>query len=776
MDRLVAASLRRPGFALGLAFVLTLALGAGIPRVGAETGYRAFLGEHHAVVRDLEAVTTRFGGGLPFAIVYHCGTGEPCASVFDASALAMAHALASEIGRLDSVMRVESPATSPLLAPELFDLPRARQLAPAGRPAPDIGELSARALRDPTWVGQIISADAKAGAIVVQLADSSNTTAAHAVDGARAALAPFEARGFRYSLVGGPVEFVVAGRELDQQVARLVPAIVVLVGGILLLAFRAIAPSVLTLAIAGLALAWTIGVQGWLGWARTSFFQVLPPLMLTVGVCYGIHVISSYAELLASAPHGGERLAASERAALLLRALAEVGRPAFFTALATAAGFASFATSRLESLVRFGLVAALGVLAAFAATFFLLPIVLLRMPVRWIAQPRSHTAWTRVVGTIADHVGHQRAAILLGTALLGGLAAVGVAQLSIEASFEEVYGENSQVVRWAHEGASLRGGDTLEVALILPKGMALAAPEALAAVERIEQLETKGGLARPLSILTPMRELNALVHDTPLALSAPLAPSGAHAQPERPAQLLRLMRAEQPGLVALFAASETEAQPAALRISFQGEKLPQQALRALVADVRREAEAALPAGGSVIVTGPIAVVSEMIDEIRDTQIGSFGSALALVFVLTLVCLRSLPLALLAMIPTTVPVLLTLGAMGFLAIPLDMGTAMVASVLLGLGVDEALHLLSGFQRFRAAGLGRAQAMDASLREVGRALFTTAGALAAGFLVLFFVPWQSLSSFGLVTGVAIGASLLADLLLLPALLGSGRAAPP
>lgn len=144
----------------------------------------------------------------------------------------------------------------------------------------------------------------------------------------------------------------------------------------------------------------------------------------------------------------------------------------------------------------------------------------------------------------------------------------------------------------------------------------------------------------------------------------------------------------------------------------------------------------------------------------------------MVWVLSAFCLRSLPLAFVAMIPTTVPVLITLGAMGFLQIPLDMGTTMVASVLLGLGVDEALHLLSGYQRLRQAGLDRESAMDGSLREVGRALFTTAGALAAGFLVLFFVPWKSLSSFGLVTGVAIGASLAADLLVLPAVMGSRR----
>jgi hypothetical protein len=89
-----------------------------------------------------------------------------------------------------------------------------------------------------------------------------------------------------------------------------------------------------------------------------------------------------------------------------------------------------------------------------------------------------------------------------------------------------------------------------------------------------------------------------------------------------------------------------------------------------VAEVERDVAATLPPGYSAIVTGPLAVVSRMIDEIRDTQIGSFGSALLLVFVLTALCLRSIPLALLALVPTTLPVLLTLGAMG-LDVPLDM---------------------------------------------------------------------------------------------------------
>lgn len=764
MDRLASFFLRRPAAAVAAALVVTAVLGLGALRVGTDTGYRAFLGDDHPAVRELEAAAARFGGGVPFAIVYACGAGAPCESVFDAKALEMAHALAVELAGLDGVARVESPATSAIVAPAGFGLPEARALAPDGVPVEDVEALALRARRDPVWVGQIVSEDGKHGAVVVQLADASGATAERVVDAVRAMLAGWEAKGFRYALVGGPVEFVVAGRELDQQVQKLVPGIVVLVGIVLLFAFRRIAPSILALATAGLALVWTIGLQGWLGWPRTSFFQVLPPLMLTVGVCYGIHVISTYVEALASLP-SADALTRAEREPILRRTLAEVGRPALYTALTTAAGFFSFLTSPLESLSRFGTIAAFGVLAAFAATFLLLPLVLVRLPARAIGEPVAHAAWSRLVGAIADGVAGRRVPILLATAAATALGLVGITRLSIDARFEEVYGEQSDVVRWAREAAALRGGDTLEVVVKLPPGLSPTSAESLRALDALEALGGLDGLGRPLSILAALRSVNDAVHDDPLVVA------GEAADPTRAGQLHRLVRGEAPAFARSFVAPD-EGEGAALRISYQGDKLPQDELRTLVDRVKHEAEGVVPPGSSVVVTGPLAIVSRMIDEIRDTQIGSFGAALALVFALSALCLRSFSLALFAMIPTTIPVALTLGAMGFLGIPLDMGTTMVASVLLGLGVDEALHLLSSYRRRRDQGDLPGDAIDAALRDVGRALFTTAGALAAGFLVLFFVPWKSLSSFGLVTGVAIGASLLADLVLLPSVMGGAR----
>jgi predicted RND superfamily exporter protein len=757
MPKLTAWALRYPALVAALALALTAGLGAGALRIGTDSGYRAFLGASHPVVRELDAVESRFGGGVPFALTFRCADGAPCKTVFDPPALELAHALATRLAAVPGVRRVDGPATSPLLVSELFELPHARQLAPDGTPAPDLAELAPRALADPLWSRQLVSESGDAGALIVTLEDSAGATAERAVDAVLAALPPWEARGFSFALAGGPVEFVVAGRDLDRQAQRLVPAIVVLVGAILWLTFRAPAPPLLALAAVGVALVWTLGVQGWLGWPRTTFFQVLPPLLLTIGVCYGSHLLSVTAERLAAG--------AASREEALRAAVAEIARPCLYTALSTAAGFVSFHSSGLESLARFGWIAAFGVMAALVTTFTLLPVALVRLPAHWLAPARTHAAWERTVDRVATGALRWRHVTVWATLALSLLAAFGLTRLRIDASFEEIYGERNVVVRWAREAAHVRSAETLELALALPPGVEPASPAALRTLAKLEAL-AQPGLERPLSILVPMRELHALFYGGPLALE------GDDVHPERFASLLRMLRAEAPELVALYVAPANGDEPAALRLSLQGEKLPQDRLRVLVADVEQQVAAALPPGYSARITGPLVVVSRMIDEIRTTQIGSFGSALLLVGALSALCLRSIPLALLAMVPTTLPVLLTLGAMGAFGIPLDIGTTMVASILLGLGVDEALHLLSAYRQLRAAGHERGAAIEESIRDVGRPLLTSALALGVGFLVLVFVPWKSLASFGSVSAVAIGASLFADLLVLPALLTPWR----
>jgi len=139
-----------------------------------------------------------------------------------------------------------------------------------------------------------------------------------------------------------------------------------------------------------------------------------------------------------------------------------------------------------------------------------------------------------------------------------------------------------------------------------------------------------------------------------------------------------------------------------------------------------------------------------------------------VFVMVALFFRNAADTALSTVPTLLPVLLTVGAMGAAGIELDIGSAMVATVVVGIAVDDAIHLLTHYRRYRGQGLGIAAACRAAVRHTGRALATTSVAMTLGFFTLLLSPWRSISSFGLIAGFSIGSALLATIIVLPALL--------
>ncbi|MDX1649795.1 MAG: MMPL family transporter, partial [Myxococcota bacterium] len=564
----------------------------------------------------------------------------------------------------------------------------------------------------------------------------------------------WEARGFRFHLVGGPVEFVVAGGELARVSARLVPAMVLVVGAVLALAFRSLAAAAGVLACVGLAVLGTLGLQGALGWPRNTLTELLPPLVLVMGVCDAVHLLTAHAAMrgrgLAPAP-------------ALREAARRVGRPCLLTTLTTAAGFASFVPGELQSFSRFGALAAAGVGLALGVTFGVLPLLAVRLPMGRAGGRVGGARLDTALAALAAGARRRAGVVVVVGGLAGIAGALGFAALRVEARFEDLYGEQSSVVRWARVAAAhLREPETLEVALIPPRGGLPPAPATVQALARLEdELGSLPGLAPGISLLTPLRAAHELLYGGPLPLG----------DAERLASVFRLVRAEEPGLLRLLA----DPASGAVRLSLQASKLPQDELSALRREVERRVAAATPPGHTAEVTGAVIVVGRMIDAIRRTQLESFAAAAAMVALLVALLMRSVAAAVLAVVPTALAVAVTLGGLGALRIPLDVGSAMVAAVVLGLAVDDAVHLLVAWRVHRARGEPTDLAMQAAVRDVGRALVATTVALAAGFALLGAVPWRSIAGFGRVAALAIAVALAANLVGLPALTAlSARAA--
>jgi predicted RND superfamily exporter protein len=757
--RLTRLCLRFPAASLCALLLATAVFAAGLAQLRTDVGYRAFLGADHPSLVRFDAFLERFGGGLPMAAVWSCDESPGCDSVFDAAALEMARDVGEELRSSSAIRRVTSPADALLLVPSAFG-PLPRRFVEAGEVVADRRALGERARLDPSWVGQLISANARVGAIVVEVEGSGSEDAVAAFAALEAALAPQLARGFEFHLVGGPVEFVVAGGELEHAMARVIPLMVLLVGVVTCLLMRSLRAAAASLVAVGGAVLWTLGALGFSGWAQNSLTQTLPPLVLVIGVCDAVHLVARYASLAAASPPVDR----AARDQLLIAAADEVARPCLLTSLTTAAGFLSFAAADLASFAEFGVIAAFGVMAALLSSFSLLPLLMRQLPPAAEPSRRSAAAWGRVLTRMLSWPEARPLSVALLAVLTLAIACVGFARLRVDASFEELYGRDSQVVRWAAFVADhLRRPDTLEVELMLPASASLADPAALAVISSIaDGLAEIEQLGPTHSLLGPLRWTHRLLHG-----DDPDEERVASTRAENEA-LLSMLSAFGAGIGEDGLAPFADVEAKRVRLSVESEKPPQDELREIMRRVDALLEGELPEGWRADTTGPLAVVHDMIEAIRDTQLQSFGFAGLAVFVLVGVFFRSLESAALALVPTVLPVVATLGALGLAGIPLDVGSAMVAAVILGVAVDDSVHLLERYQALLGSGHNPSDAIHSAVLAVGPALVTTSAALGVGFAALALSPWQSVASFGLVSSLAIAAALASTLLVLPALL--------
>jgi predicted RND superfamily exporter protein len=120
------------------------------------------------------------------------------------------------------------------------------------------------------------------------------------------------------------------------------------------------------------------------------------------------------------------------------------------------------------------------------------------------------------------------------------------------------------------------------------------------------------------------------------------------------------------------------------------------------------------------------------------------------------------------LPSLLPIVVTLGLLGRWNCGRDPASTMVATIVLGVGVDDSIHMLSRYREERLAGHNVEDSVSAALNHVGRPVIVSALVLTAAFWSLTVSPMTSVASFGFLAGLAILTALFADLLVLPALL--------
>ncbi|MEE8474194.1 MAG: MMPL family transporter, partial [Myxococcota bacterium] len=581
MYRLTRISLNRPRATLAILGAITVVLGAGLPRVHSEYGYRVLIGDDHPSIVALDAFIERFGGGFPIQIGWACGEGQPCDSVFDRASMEMAHAVQRELASAAGVQRVVGPSSASLLMPSTGGF-AVRRFVEHDRFVNDAERLAARALDDSLWVGSLIAADASAGFIVVQVVDTREETSVRVSQAIEAALRPHEAAGFTFYLVGDPIANLIVGRDLAESTARVIPFTVLVIGLILLTLSRSWQNAAASLVTMGAALLWTFGLLGWLDWPQDGILEVLAPVIMVVGVCDAVHLLSRYGDELTGVGSSRE-----ERHAVLLRVGRDLGAPCLITTLTTALAFLSFVTSDLATFIRFGSISAFGVVACLLLTFTLLPVLIDALPSPGPRSVRASQTWGAVLDAILRASERRAAPILFISLLLLVVCGAGwIGYLRVDTDWRESLGEKSRVVQ-AMRFMEDRLGQTssFEIELRLPPEVRLEDPETLAEIEQFaEFLSGLEQISTVTSIADVIRRVNRLLHDDDPAFDRPGDTLGANAE------ILELIGFEDPALRRSWISFDRSR----VRISAAGPEQAVSTLGRVLSAIRRYADAELP--------------------------------------------------------------------------------------------------------------------------------------------------------------------------------------
>ena len=168
------------------------------------------------------------------------------------------------------------------------------------------------------------------------------------------------------------------------------------------------------------------------------------------------------------------------------------------------------------------------------------------------------------------------------------------------------------------------------------------------------------------------------------------------------------------------------------------------------------------------VNGFAAVYTQLNRFIVNTQLNSFLAAFFAAFLCLFLFVKRSRIALLVLLPNLIPLAFLVLVMVLCNIPLGVTTAMITPIMIGIAMDDTIHLMYNYKRYKAMSMSTVDAMNQAIIYTAPALFASSLALMAGFLVIASSAVPAVKVFGILCALAVCAALLMDLLFLPALL--------
>jgi len=589
-------------------------------------------------------------------------------------------------------------------------------------------------IRDSFLTGDLLSSDESKGALIVTM--ELNAPVAEVMKSLEEMVESETA--LDLSLAGNEVIKSTLWHYLVTILLILPPCAIFLVLLVFFLVLKDRKLTVMAIIPAGLAALWTMGTILWSGQELNLLTVLCPIFVIVIGAADGLHYVSHFIDNLSRY---------SDRRQLTVETLRLVGMPMFLTTITTMAGFASLIWSDVAPMRQMGIFVSVGIAYAGLLSMFFLPAVLLRIKlpaVRPQVQPGG------LVKFVLDCSRH-RTRVIVAFAIVIGISAFAIPRLEVVSNQLMFFKQDSEVVQTFDKVEKHFGG-------ALPLTGEIAAPRGLFTLRDHSFAEDVLDDERDLERLPGIYSVVSLFD---IVGSAGEEMTGQHGYPESPAVVDSILRhMDDEDLEPWFSDD-------GLRMMIKIDDLESVDIGLLDSFVAEHPEI-------TAITGMPVLFDEMNRLVVQSQVRSLGLALVLIFIMLLVTIRKLRAALVALIPIVITIIAIMGMLAISKFNLNVVTASLSAIAVGVGVDYSIHLVSGIYYFRERGHRGKEAVDLALSTVGKPILANAFGLAIGLSVFFLSPLQIHLEVAAVMWVAMVVSSMAALLLIPLFYSGGEEA--
>ena len=554
--------------------------------------------------------------------------------------------------------------------------------------------------------------------------------------------------------IGMPLVSQALAEFTEKDFFRLPPITFLLIALVLFFLFRNLSCLLLPLASVALALLWTFGLMAWTGTAMSMLTMIVPVFLIAVGTAYCLHLISDYITRAEESASRRETVFAT---------LSTLSLPTALAVLTTSIGIGSLLVNRIVAIREFAIFSCFGIISLLVLLLTFFPSVLMLVPlpkkkVRKSTRGRLFSRFIELVITL--NLKHQRVVLpVLGIVVVICLA--GMLRLKIQTNPIGYFKESTPVSRHFHDiYQDMSGSFPINVFMNGSTEDYFEDPGHVADIARFQNfVETLPEVDKTISFADYLKLVNYVLNRfNPEYYALPTQAYQVRMLINNykiilgEEMLTRFMNPDFSGTNILLL-THISSSRGFLRTR---DLILEHVHKELSRDIRWD------------VTGFGIVLSASSHLITSGQVKSLSLTVVLVFGIMFLLFLSSKVGLIAIVPNLFPIVINFGIMGWFGIELSMVTSLIASIAIGLAVDDTIHYLVRYNIEFKKNLDDKGALADTLRHVGRPIVFTSLTISLGFSVLAFSSFNPTAVFGVMMVITMLSALVGDLILLPSLM--------